>query len=69
MRETKKNHSQLINLSKQIKTVTILKHYRTKQKYITQEEAKGKTDSQNMPNLPKSQNKTKKRKKKTKWVS
>jgi hypothetical protein len=48
------------------KTVTILKHNRTKQKYITQEEAKGKTDSQNMPNLPKSQNKTKKRKKKTK---
>ena len=29
MRETKKNHSQLLNLSKQIKTVTILKHYRT----------------------------------------
>jgi hypothetical protein len=66
MRETKKNHSQLLNLSKQIKTVTILKHYRTKQKCITQEEAKGKTDSQNMPNLPKRQNKTKRRKKKTK---
>jgi hypothetical protein len=44
--------------------VTKLKHHRTKQKYITEEDAKGKTDSQNMPNLPKSQNKTKRRKKK-----
>jgi hypothetical protein len=33
-------------------------------KDITEEEAKGKTDSQDMPNLPKCQNKTKRRKKK-----
>ena len=32
MRETKKNHSQLLNLRRKIKTVTKLKHYRTKQK-------------------------------------
>jgi hypothetical protein len=35
-----------------------------KTKDITEEEAKGKTDSQDMPNLPKCQNKTKRRKKK-----
>jgi len=63
MRETKKNHSQLLNLRRKIKTERI-ETLQNKTKDITEEEAKGKTDSQDMPNLPKSQNKTKRRKKK-----
>ena len=59
MRETKNNHSQLLNLRRKIKTEKI-ETLRNKIKDITE----GKTDSQDMPNLPKSQNKTKRRKKK-----
>ena len=63
MRETKNNHSKLLNLRRKIKTEKI-ETLQNKTKDITEEEAKGKTDSQDMPNLPKCQNKTKRRKKK-----
>ena len=59
MRETKNNHSKLLNLRRKIKTEKI-ETLRNKIKDITE----GKTDSQDMPNLPKSQNKTKRGKKK-----
>ena len=44
--------------------MTKLKHLRTKQKTSQEEDANGKTDGQNMPNVPTSQNKTNRRKKK-----
>ena len=62
MRETKKNHSQLKPQEKN-KNSDKIETLQNKTKDITEEEAKGKTDSQDMPNLPKCQNKTKRRKK------
>ena len=47
MRETKNNHSKLLNLRRKIKTEKI-ETLRNKIKDITE----GKTDSQDMPNLP-----------------
>ena len=51
MRETKNNHSQLLNLRRKIKTEKI-ETLQNKTKDITEEEARGKTDSQDMPNVP-----------------